>query len=176
MPKDFNVAVLQPLAEWPFFKHTWAQYYRVPTQHTHARKKNPALFPVRLCSRLLCFCSERSRRSHCASLCQSSTCFSVQRVCVIFVLLCFFFFLLLNTYFVCNGAHFEIELWEYTEYISTFYKLFPVSEPSCTVFWAVQNESSFKFTMKLSTLSPILGWIYCQSCLVQMKMPLSNNL
>lgn len=52
------------------FKHTWAQYYRVPTQHTHAQKKKKALFQVRLCSRLLCFCSERSRRSRCASLCQ----------------------------------------------------------------------------------------------------------
>lgn len=85
--------------------------------NTHMlKKKKKALFQVRLCSRLLCFCSERSRRSRCASLCQCYRLDFPSRGCVSY-LPYFASFVFSIKHFMCNGANFQIELQEYTVYI-----------------------------------------------------------
>lgn len=79
-----------------------------------------ALFKVRLCNSLLCFCSERSHRSCCASSCQCKTWFFSSRGSVIFAFLCFFF--LLNMFYV-QWSKFSELLKIYSIYI--YWKLFP---------------------------------------------------
>lgn len=94
MPKDLYVIVLKPLAEWPF-KHTWAQYYRAPTQHTHAQKKK-SFVQSKAVQQITVYCVPRDPVGRAVLPCVSATLDFPSRGCVsylpYFAYFCFLFF------------------------------------------------------------------------------------
>lgn len=119
--------------------------------NTHMLKKiKKALFQVRLCSRLLCFCSERSRRSRCASLCQCYRLDFPSRGCVSYLPYFASFVFLLNT--LCAMEQIFKLSFKNIQYIYIsihIYKLFP-SVHQIALYYDHCKKTCFHINLQLN--------------------------